>query len=110
MNHATMLNIENSFKDVSLQNDVTEEAFKKEALKYKSKAEKINRKQEEQLNEVEIIISNPFNLMYEICVNNLLHTEWELRHLAVLILKELLVNCDFLGYSQSLMLSKQDSR
>ena len=110
MNHATMLNIENSFKDVSLQNDVTEEAFKKEALKYKSKAEKIHRKQEEQLNEVEIIISNPFNLMYEICVNNLLHTEWELRHLAVLILKELLVNCDFLGYSQSLMLSKLDSR
>jgi len=38
MNHATMLNIENSFKDVSLQNDVTEEAFKKEAMKYKTKA------------------------------------------------------------------------
>lgn len=38
MNQATMLNIENSFKDVSLRNDVTEEAFQNEALKYKLKA------------------------------------------------------------------------
>jgi hypothetical protein len=44
MNHATMLNIENSFKDVSLSNDVTEEAIKNEALKFRQKAEKISKK------------------------------------------------------------------
>lgn len=38
MNHATMLNIENSFKDVALRNDVAEEAIKNEGLKYKQKA------------------------------------------------------------------------
>lgn len=64
MNQATMLNIENSFKDVSLQNDVTEEAFQNEALKYKLKAEKINRKSQEQMESVELTICNPFNLMY----------------------------------------------
>lgn len=38
MDHATMLNIENAFKDVALRNDAAEEAIKNEALKYKIKA------------------------------------------------------------------------
>lgn len=52
MNQATMLNIENSFKDVALGNDVTEEAIKSEALKYKIKADKINQKSQEQIDSV----------------------------------------------------------
>lgn len=74
MDHATMLNIENAFKDVALRNDAAEEAIKNEALKYKIKAEKISKKSQEHIDSIELTISNPFNLMYEICVNNLLHT------------------------------------
>lgn len=45
--------------------------------------------------------------MYEICVNNLLHTEWELRHLAVLILKELLLHSDYLGFHHTFKLNSK---
>ena len=76
MNHATKLNIENSFKDVAFGNEATDEAIKNQALKYKQKAEKINQKAKEKLDSVQLTISNPFNLMYEVCINNLLNTEW----------------------------------
>lgn len=94
---------------MSTQNEVADEAIKKEGMKYRNKVEKINRKSREQVDQVELAISNPFNLMYEICYSNLLNSEWELRHLAVLILKEL-VNSPFLGFSQNLVLSAKDSR
>lgn len=48
--------------------------------------------------------------MYEICIGNLLHTEWELRHLAVLILKELLLHSHFLGFTQTFRLKAAESR
>ena len=47
--------------------------------------------------------------MYEICIANLLHTEWELRHLAVLILKEMLLHSEFLGFSHRFSLQKEDT-
>jgi hypothetical protein len=47
--------------------------------------------------------------MYEICISNMLHTEWELRHLSVLILKELLMHSEFLGFSHKFTLKKEDS-
>jgi hypothetical protein len=53
-----------------------------------------------------LTISNPFNLMYDICIENMLHSEWELRHLSVLILKELLLHSEFLGFSHSFTMSK----
>ena len=59
-----MLNIENAFKDVSSQNEVTDEAFRKEQMKFRNKVEKINKRGEEEMGGVELIISNPFNLMF----------------------------------------------
>jgi hypothetical protein len=44
--------------------------------------------------------------MYDICIENMLHSEWELRHLSVLILKELLLHSEFLGFSHSFTMSK----
>jgi hypothetical protein len=39
----------------------------------------------------------------------MLHSEWELRHLSVLILKELLLHSEFLGFSHSFKMSKMSS-
>lgn len=55
-------------------NEVTDEAFKVQKSKYKQKLEKISQKSKEHISMVELTISNPFNLMYEICINNLLHS------------------------------------
>jgi|LakMenE18May11ns_1017448.scaffolds.fasta_scaffold8973257_1 hypothetical protein len=55
-------------------NEVTDEAFKAQKSKYKQKLDKVSQKSKEQITLVELTISNPFNLMYEICINNLLHS------------------------------------
>lgn len=47
--------------------------------------------------------------MYEICISNMLSTEWELRHLSVLILKELLLHSEFLGFSHKFVMNKVEN-
>ena len=61
-------------------------------------------KKEEYDSSITLVISNPFNLLYQICVENLLNPEWELRHLSVLLLKELILYPDFLGFTAQIVL------
>lgn len=45
-----------------------------------------------------IVVFNPFNYIYEMCINNLLSAQWEVRHLAVMILKALLPSMSYVGF------------
>jgi hypothetical protein len=42
-------------------------------------------------------------------MENITHSEWELRHLSVLILKELLLHSEFLGFSHTFSMEKMSS-
>ena len=46
----------------------TEAAFETNKTKYEKKIEKIKKKKEEYEGSVTLVISNPFNLLYQICV------------------------------------------
>ena len=107
MKQATMINIEELFKDVKSDRLNMEAAIEANKSKYKTKIEKIKKKKEEYSEPICLYVSNPFNLLYQICVDNFLNAEWELRHLSVLILKELLIFPDFLGFSAKLELSQE---
>ena len=107
MKQATMINIEDLFKDVKSDKANTEEAFEKNKSKYQKKAQKMKMKAKEQEyseSDITLIISNPFNLLYQICIDNILNSEWELRHLSVLILKELLTYPEFLSFQAKVTL------
>ena len=75
-------------------------------MKFRNKMEKIARRGQEEMDEVELTISNPFNLMFEICMGNMLNSEWELRHLSVLVLRELMAHSEFLGFSHSFVMRR----
>lgn len=46
-------------------------------------------------------------MLFQICIDNLLNPEWELRHLSVIILKELLFFPDFLCFSAVINLNEE---
>ena len=102
-----MINIEELFKDVKSDRFNMEAALEASKSKYKNKIEKIKKKKEEYSETISLTISNPFNLLYNICLDNFLNPEWELRHLSVLILKELLAYPDILGFTAKLSLSEE---
>lgn len=103
-----MINIEEIFKDVKSDKVNTEAAFENNKNKYEKRIEKMKKKKEEYDSSITLIISNPFNLLYQICVENLLSPEWELRHLSVLLLKELIQYPDFIGFTAQVVLSDND--
>lgn len=73
MNQATMMNIEELFKDVKSDKANVEVAFEASKTKYQTKIEKIRKKKEEYAETIRMRISNPFNLLYQICIDNLLN-------------------------------------
>jgi uncharacterized protein (UPF0305 family) len=73
MNQATMINIEELFKDVKNDKVNVEVAFEANKNKYQTKLEKIRKKKEEYVEKIVLKISNPFNLLFQICIDNLLN-------------------------------------
>lgn len=63
------------------------------------KLEKLMRKNEEKISASKsIVVFNPFNYIYEMCMGNLLNPQWEVRHMAVMILKALLPYLNYIGF------------
>lgn len=108
MKQATMINIEEIFKDVKSDKVNTEAAFENNKNKYEKRIEKMRQRKDDYDSSITLLISNPFNLLYQICVENLLNPEWELRHLSVLLLKELILFPDFIGFTAQVVLTGKD--
>lgn len=73
-------------------------------MKYEKKMEKLKKKKEEYeaLHGQCITVFNPFNVIYEFGIENIMSPYWESRHLAVLLIKALLPSLRYIGFSFSI--------